>query len=98
MEGRIDQETVQRLCRQAKLTLSPEESERIHEDIDRMLDYFARIEEIDTSDTMPLFSVQDLSNVFRPDEAQEYGERTEEALSNAPEKKGDFLVVPKIVS
>ncbi|MGN0424767.1 MAG: Asp-tRNA(Asn)/Glu-tRNA(Gln) amidotransferase subunit GatC [Acetatifactor sp.] len=98
MEGRIDQDTIQRLCGQAKLTLSPEERESIRKDIDRVIAYFAKIDELDTSDTLPLFSVQDQSNVFRVDEAQEYAGRTEEVLSNAPEKKGDFPVVPKIVS
>lgn len=98
MEERIDQDTIQRLCGQAKLTLSPKEGESVRKEIDRVIGYFAKIEELDTTETLPLFSVQDQSNVFRVDEAQEYAGRTEDVLSNAPEKKGDFPVVPKVVS
>lgn len=98
MEGRVDQDTIQRLCEQAKLSLSLEESSSICGDITQVIDYFAKIEEVDTTDTLPLFSVEDQVNVFRTDEAQDYARRTEEMLSNAPEKRGDYLVVPKIVS
>lgn len=98
MRERIDQETILRVCEQAKLTLSSEERERLWRDIDQLMDYFSKIEEIDTAHVSPLFSVQDQSNVFRLDEAQDYLKRTEELLVNAPKKKGDFLVVPKVVS
>ena len=96
--GQLDQETLQKLLFQAKLRLTEQEREYIASDIKQIVGYFKKLEEVDTTDTMPLFSVRELQNVFRPDEAEDKARSTEDFLSNAPETQGDFLTVPKIVS
>jgi len=61
-----------------------------------ILEYVAKMNELDTTDVEPLAHCLPISNVFRADEI-EPSLGTENVLANAPGRDGPFFKVPKIL-
>ena len=80
----------------AKLELSLEEREEAKKDMGRMLDYIDKLGELDTEDVEPMSHVFAVQNVFREDIVTN-GDRREDILKNAPEKKEGAFKVPRTV-
>lgn len=96
MAKNITNETIEYISTLAKLDLNSEEREGAKRDMSRMLDYFDKLKELDTTGVEPMSHVFSLRNVFRDDEVTN-GDGSEETLKNAPEKKDNMFVVPKTV-
>jgi aspartyl-tRNA(Asn)/glutamyl-tRNA(Gln) amidotransferase subunit C len=60
------------------------------------LEYFKKIDEVDTEDVEPTYHVLDIINVFRKDKA-EPSLPTEKVLKNAPKKEKKFFKASRIV-
>jgi aspartyl-tRNA(Asn)/glutamyl-tRNA(Gln) amidotransferase subunit C len=85
---------VQHIARLARLQLSPEELERYREQLSEILDYAARLQELDTTGIPPTASVLNSSRPLRADEARP-GLELEALLQNAPQtEQGQFRVPP----
>ncbi len=80
----------------AHIELSEEEKALFTEQFNDILDYFKKIDEVDTEGVEPTYNVLDLKNVSRKDETKP-SLSTEEALKNAPKKEKKFLKAPRIV-
>jgi len=92
----IDQSTVDKLATLSRLEFEGKEKEEIVSDLNKMLDFVSKLNELDTSNVEPLIYMNDEKNVLRVDEArQEITQK--EALSNAPKKDSDYFKVPKVV-
>jgi aspartyl-tRNA(Asn)/glutamyl-tRNA(Gln) amidotransferase subunit C len=92
----IDRKTVEHVAKLARLQLSGEELDRYGKQLGDILAYIAKLEKLDVSSLEPLAHAVDTSNVFREDEPRP-GLPRDAALQNAPEKTGDFFIVPKII-
>ncbi|MEJ2125934.1 MAG: Asp-tRNA(Asn)/Glu-tRNA(Gln) amidotransferase subunit GatC, partial [Candidatus Bathyarchaeota archaeon] len=80
----------------ARIQLSEEEKELFTEQFNDILDYFKKIDEINTESVEPTYHVLDLQNVTRKDEVVP-SLSTEEALKMAPKKQKKFFKAPRIV-
>ena len=80
----------------ARLDLTPDEQEQLAGQLDRILGYMDKLNELDTGGVEPMSHAVDVVNVLRPDRAVNEP-RTEALLSNAPARDDDFLSVPKII-
>lgn len=80
----------------ARLDLTPDEQEQLTGQLDRILDYVDKLNELDTDNVEPMSHAVNVVNVLRPDRAVNRP-RTEALLSNAPARDDDFLSVPKII-
>lgn len=80
----------------ARLQLSDKEAEELVKDMNKILDYMADLEEVDTSGVEPLDHVTDLEYRFRKDEALEPVDH-KEALKNAPDADSDYFRVPRVI-
>ena len=80
----------------ARLDLTPDEQEQLAGELDRILEYMDKLNELDTDGVEPLSHAVDVVNVLRPDRAVNQP-RTEALLRNAPARDDDFLSVPKII-
>lgn len=96
----------------ANLELTDEERTGMLRDLNSILDYIDRLNELDTSDVPPMAQVSDRHGV---DESKQGGARfdyasredvleglrkslpQEEALANAPDADDDFFKVPKVI-
>ncbi len=96
MANVITDETMDYVGILAKLELSEEEKERAKKDMEEMLDYIDKLNELDTTDVEPMSHVFPVNNVFREDIVTN-GDGQEMTLANAPERNGDSLLVPKTI-
>lgn len=94
MAGKITNETIEYVGILAKLELSEDEKEQAKEDMGRMLDYFDKLNELDTEGVEPMSHAFPVQNVFREDVVVN-GDDRENMLANAPEKKEGTYMVPK---
>lgn len=94
MATKISDETIEYVGILAKLELSGEEREQAKEDMEKMLAYFDKLNELDTNGVEPMSHAFPVQNVFRED-VVENGDDRENMLRNAPEKKDGAYMVPK---
>ena len=93
---KITQEQVAYVARLARLELTPLEVERTSSQLDRILTYVEKLNEIDTSGVAATTHALPAQNAFREDELIESLPRPE-ALANAPLENGEAFVVPKVI-
>ena len=92
----ITDELINRLAELSKLKFEGEEKEAIKSDLEKMLDFVAALDKVDTDGVEPLIHLSDATNVLRPDESA-LEITKEEALMNAPQKDSDYFKVPRVV-
>ena len=92
----ISDETMEYVEILAKLELSSEEKEHAKKDMEEMLDYIDKLNELDTFGIEPMSHVFPVNNVFREDVVTNENDR-ENMLKNAPNVSGDSYQVPKTV-
>lgn len=96
MADKITDETLEDIAILAKLELSPEEKETVGADMERMLRYMDRLNELDTEQVEPMSHLFPIVNVFREDIVTN-GDGHEDTLHNAPDKKERSFTVPKTI-
>jgi aspartyl-tRNA(Asn)/glutamyl-tRNA(Gln) amidotransferase subunit C len=87
---------VQQTAKLARLRFTPEEEAKIGKDLDRILEYMAQLNALDTENVAPLVNVLDQVNVLRED-VQITRISREEALQNAPDADDAYFRVPKVI-
>ena len=92
----IDDETIENVCILAKLSLRDEAKEKAKEDMQKMLDYVEKLDELDTDGVEPLSHIFGDQNVFREDVVTS-GDNKEAMLANAPKAKEGQYQVPKTI-
>ena len=80
----------------ARLSLTPEEEQKIGAQLGNILGYIEKLKEVDVTRVEPTAHAFPLVNVTRPDETRP-SLSNEEALMNAPAKASGLFIVPKIV-
>ena len=80
----------------ARISLSPEEEQRIGAQLGNILGYIEKLKELDVSQVEPTAHAVPLINVTRSDEVRP-SLTTEEALRNAPAQANGLFLAPKIV-
>jgi aspartyl-tRNA(Asn)/glutamyl-tRNA(Gln) amidotransferase subunit C len=93
---RVTLEDVEKIARLAKLSVSDQEKEKYRKQLEEMLDYVDRLNELDLEGVEPTFTVQHAAEGTREDRVTESLTR-EEALMNAPSSARGFFRVPKII-
>lgn len=96
MAKMIDDETIEYVGILAKLDLSDAEKEQAKQDMQKMLDYIDKLNELDTDGVEPMSHIFPVTNVFREDEVTNEDDR-EAMLANAPRQKEGQYQVPKTV-
>ncbi len=94
MANVISDETIDYVGILAKLELSDEEKENAKKDMESMLDYIDKLNELDTAGVEPMSHVFPVNNVFREDVVTNDDDR-ENILKNAPEEQNGMFQVPK---
>ena len=89
-------EDVEHVALLARLELSEEEKQLFAPQLAKILEYVAKLDELNTDEVEPVFHVVSLSNVFREDEVR-VSLPLEKVLQNAPKASHDCFDVPKII-
>jgi len=92
----IDRATVEHVAHLARLALSDEERERFADQLGRILEYCARLNELPLAGVPPTSHVIPITNVLRDDTVTPSLSR-EEVLTQAPAHEGGFFRVPRVL-
>jgi len=93
---RLSKKEVEHTAWLAHIELSEKEKALFTSQFNDILNYFKKIDAVETEGIQPTYHVLDIENVYREDEASP-SLPPEEALKNAPKKEKQFLKAPKIV-
>lgn len=89
-------EEVRYIASLARLRFTEEEEQRLAAQMNDILGYVDKLDELDTSGVPPMTHVLDLYNVFRDDVAESRISR-DEALKNAPDADSVYIRAPKVI-
>ena len=92
----VNDAMVDKLAHLARLKFNDSEKQEIKLDLQRMISFADKLNELDLEGTEPLLHMSDEVNVLRDDEIKGSVSR-EDALKNAPLHDGQFFKVPKVI-
>jgi len=93
----FSKETLEHVSKLALLDLSEEEKEKLAKQLGDILDYFKKLNDLDTSKVKPMtHPIEGLKNVFRKDIPWK-SLTNEEALMNAKHTKDGYFKAGKVI-
>ena len=93
----IDRDTVLKVAGLARLELTEAEIEQMTGQMNEIVSFVEKINELDTKGIEPTAHVLDVKNKLREDEITESPATLEEILSLAPERHENFISVPRVI-
>ena len=93
---KLDNETIAKIAHLARLEVNDSEKGSLLKDMNNILSFMEKLNELDTSAVEPLIYLTDEINVFR-DDVPKKEISTEDALLNAPEQDGTYFLVSKVI-
>jgi aspartyl-tRNA(Asn)/glutamyl-tRNA(Gln) amidotransferase subunit C len=94
--SKIDYKTVDEVAHLARLEFDAAGKDAMVKDMNNMLAFIEKLNELDTTGVDPLIYMTDESNVLREDVVKETITQ-KEALLNAPKKDSDYFKAPKVI-
>ena len=95
-QQRLTLEDVRHVAKLARLALDEEQLKRLTSQLESILEYVAKLSQVDVNGVAPMAHALPLHNVFR-DDVVEKSLPLEKVLQNAPDTDGPFFKVPKII-
>jgi len=92
----INDELIDKIANLARLHFDEAEKPAIKKDLQRMIQFIEKLDEVDTTGVEPLLHMTDTINVLRGDVIKGSISR-EEGLKNAPLHDDQFFKVPKVI-
>ena len=92
----IDLDAVRHVAKLSRLALSEDKLQKFTGQLEAILEYVAKINEVDLAGVEPMAHALPLSNVLR-DDVVGPSLPVEQVLQNAPERDGPFFKVPKVL-
>ena len=96
MAQKIDQQQVRKVARLSRLELTDNEIQEFTGQLEAILEYVEKMNELQTGDVEPLAHCLPITNVFRDDRVRD-SLGADKALANAPDRDEAFFKVPKIL-
>ncbi|CEH28113.1 Aspartyl/glutamyl-tRNA(Asn/Gln) amidotransferases ubunit C (Asp/Glu-ADT subunit C) [Aneurinibacillus migulanus] len=96
MMSAISRNEVEYVAKLARLNLTEEEAVKYTEQLNSILEFAGKLNELDTANVPPTSHVLDVYNVMRDDEVRPSVER-EDALRNAPDEEDGQFKVPAVM-
>ncbi len=93
---KITTKEVEHVASLARLNLDEQELQKITTQLDTILTYVDKLEELDTENVPPTTHTFSMTNAFREDVVTESLSQRE-ALANGPLENGDSFVVPRVI-
>jgi aspartyl-tRNA(Asn)/glutamyl-tRNA(Gln) amidotransferase subunit C len=93
---KINIDTINKLANLSRLDFKDKDLNVIVNDLNRMLQFIDKLNELDTHHIAPKIYMNETSNHTRADEVKKEISQAD-GLKNAPKKDSDFFKVPKVV-
>jgi aspartyl-tRNA(Asn)/glutamyl-tRNA(Gln) amidotransferase subunit C len=86
------------LAKLSNISLDESEVENLRGDLENIVNYIKQLDELDTENVEPTYSVSENQNIWREDEIDNYGVGKEELLALAGENiEAGQVKVPKVL-
>ncbi len=92
----INKETLEKIAHLARLEFDEKSEEKMLKDMNNMLSFVEKLQELDTENVEPLQAMSFEINQLREDMVKEHLPR-EKGLKNAPKEDNEFFRVPKVI-
>src|SRR5687768_8798011 len=92
----LSRRDVEHVAHLARLGLTDDELGRLEGQLNHILDQYAELAELDTEGIAPTAQTIELENILRDDEVRP-SFAADEILGRAPERAGEYFVVPPIL-
>ena len=96
MGKEIDADLVRHIGRLSRIELTEEQVQTFGRQLASIIDYFDKLQELETSEVEPMAHALEMHSVFGEDTLRE-SLTPQQALANAPQRDGDFFKVPKVI-
>ena len=93
---KITDEVIDHIAHLSRLEFEGEKKTAIKGDLERIISFTEKLQEVDTENVEPLIFMSDEINVLRED-VSKVTITHDEALSNAPKKDSDYFRIPKVL-
>jgi aspartyl-tRNA(Asn)/glutamyl-tRNA(Gln) amidotransferase subunit C len=93
---KLSSKEVEYVARLARLEITDKETEKFTTQLNDILGYIDKLNELDTKGVEPMTHAIAVTNAFRDDKIID-SIGTEKALANAPDGRGEFFRVPKVI-
>ena len=93
----VNDALIDNLASLSRLHFNEEEKKEIKADLQKMISFIDKLNELKTDGVEPLLHMSDEVNVLREDEVKGSISRSE-ALKNSPANNKEFFVVPKVIT
>jgi aspartyl-tRNA(Asn)/glutamyl-tRNA(Gln) amidotransferase subunit C len=94
---KITKVEIQKLAHLSRLSFNEQELESFTADMDKILGFVDKIQELDLEGVAPLVYLNENAHVLREDEVNQ-SITHEDALKNAPQRDTDYFRVPKVIN
>lgn len=92
----VSKKDVEYVAELARIELTEEEKEGLLVDLNNVLNYMEKLNELDTDDTDIIVNPYYIENKFREDEVEE-SMNIEDVMNNAPERLEEYIKVPNVI-
>ncbi|MFH1413409.1 MAG: Asp-tRNA(Asn)/Glu-tRNA(Gln) amidotransferase subunit GatC [Candidatus Omnitrophota bacterium] len=92
----IDKKAVEHVAHLARIELQPKELEKLSGQLMEILEFIDQLQKVEINGIKPTSHILAISNVLREDKPRQ-SLSPDETLKNAPLKKRNFFVVPKVI-
>ena len=93
---KVNNKLVEHLAHLSRLDFDDDSKQKMKFDFEKMLDFVAKLEEVDTDNVEPLSYMSSELNVLREDKVEQVLTQ-EQALKNAPVNDTDYIRIPKVI-
>lgn len=95
--SKISTKEVERIAKLARIGLTEAETERMTEEIGRILMFVNQLQKVEITNVLPTDQVTGLVDVWREDEVRPSMSR-EQLLKNAPDQKDGYIKVKRVLN
>ncbi len=96
MAEKVNETVIDEIAHLARLEFNANEKQQIATDLNRMLGFIDKLNELNTDNVEPLIYLSNEHTILREDEAGS-SLSTKEALKNAAKKDSDYFKAPKVI-
>ncbi len=92
----IDDNKIDKISKLAKIAISNEQKPHIKEQLNNIVNWFDKLNEVNVDNIEPLINVNEMSLSMNDDEIIQHN-NIADILKNAPKAKYDYFTVPKVI-
>ena len=93
---KIDKKTTLKIAKLSRIKIEDEEVDELSAQLSSIVDWVEKLNEVNTDNVEPLSNVSMAKLPLRKD-VEDLNDKSEEVLSNAPDKLENYFAVPKVV-